>query len=276
MVEEVQRGARQATRTLNRGTRLVALAALLWGLVAPVAQEAYTAGWRPETLALYTHLAALPASLAVIAAYPHVAREALVYGMLLGAMRVAYLESVELNTGPVAAAALYTAPLIVAVFERAGLRLYILASLAVAGVWLALGAPLEPTPGLLVALASSASYAALIIYTGRIRGDPLRVAIGAQGAGLAPVALLCIASGCRGGTGPLYHPILLAIGPGFLAYTLYIRGVRLVGATRASIVSTLEPVTAATVSWLLGARISPLQGVGVGVTIASIILASLG
>ncbi|WP_167827815.1 EamA family transporter [Pyrolobus fumarii] len=63
--------------------------------------------------------------------------------------------------------------------------------------------------------------------------------------------------------------------PGIAAYTLYIRGVALIGAPRASIISTLEPVTAVTLSLTLGYKTSILQFTGITLVLASAVTAAL-
>ncbi|AEM38468.1 integral membrane protein [Pyrolobus fumarii 1A] len=187
------------------GALLVAFASVLWGLIAPVAMLAYSDGWGVVSLAFYSHLVALPVSIAACLRWRTLAPRGLVYGVLLGSMRVSYLASVWVNGAPVAAAALHTAPLIVSLASRASRGVLLLAALSVFGVWLALGAPLSTGPGVTVAIVSALLYALLILYSGRVGSTPLPVALIAQGAALAPVAPLCLLSSCAA-MAPWYTP----------------------------------------------------------------------
>lgn len=57
-------------------------------------------------------------------------------------------------------------------------------------------------------------------------------------------------------------------------FVLVLAGVRRVGATRAGLLGTLEPVLAGCVGWLvIGERLSPVQLAGAAVVLAGIVLA---
>ncbi len=240
---------------------LVAVAAVTWGLIPPLALLAYRDGWTPVSLALYTHLVMLPAAVPLVIRSQR-KTSITIYAVLFTAMRLSYLTSVAVNGPSVAAALLYTAPVLVTAVRR---RASIEAVVASLGAWLTLGAPLNPTPGVLVGLASGTAYAAMIIYSERVENS-LEAAVASQGLAALPLLPLCVLD-CK--TGPLHYPLLLALLPGVLAYTFFIRGTRLIGAEKSSVIATAEPVTAAIASFLLGEKLTPLQVTGIGMVLAA-------
>ncbi len=52
---------------MENGVVLVALAAVTWGLIPPLALLAYRDGWTPVSLALYAHLVMLPVAVLLVA-----------------------------------------------------------------------------------------------------------------------------------------------------------------------------------------------------------------
>jgi drug/metabolite transporter (DMT)-like permease len=166
--------------------------------------------------------------------------------------------------------------------DRFRLRTLVALALALSGMMVALGAggvARLDLVGLALALGAAAGYAAYVLAADGImrRLEPLQLA-----------ALVCAGAaialgGAGAATGQLTANIsprgallvaALAGGSTALPHGAFLFGVRLLGATRASIVMTLEPVATAGIAALaLGTVVTPPQIVGGALVVAGAVVA---
>lgn len=197
-----------------------------------------------------------------------------------------------------------------------GRRAWLALALSILGVALAVGGipagAMPPLYGLALALANAVIYATWIVLQARLAGDRPRSVPGATGAGAAPprpdpaprgagaapdpaaaAAIMTTATAATyaalaAGTGASISPadvptdswlLLLAFGlvATALAIQAFYAGVRRIGAARASIVSTVEPVYTIVLAVLLfGETLAPIQVVGGILVLGAVILAEAG
>ena len=214
-----------------------------------------------------------------------------------------------LQTVPAALAGVlvYTYPVIVAVLSLRfatrlqGRRPWVALGLAIAGTVLALGGmdvrAAAPMPGLLLIWASAAIYSAWIILSARLSGErPDRLGSDAPAAatpvGDAAVttAVMMTATAAVFALGSLVSghsldpraipgaawPLLVGVGfvASFLAIQTFYAGTRRIGAARAALLSTVEPVVIVALAWLvLDQRLAPIQLAGAALIIVGVVIA---
>lgn len=273
-----------------KGYAYIALAALLWGLLGPVARLAFAEGVGPLEVAFWR--AVLAAALFVLHAVATrtrpVARRDLPGVAAFGAVGVtlffaSYQLAVEAGGAALAAVLLYTAPAWVALLGWAFLRERLTARTAlavaltmagVAGIALGGGGSVRVTvPAVGWGLAAGLSYSFYYLVGKRYfarysTAAVLSVALPLGALGLWPLtefapksALAWAALGWIG---------LVSTYGAFLAYA---RGVRQLEATRASVVATLEPVVAAVVAFAWwGERFSAVGYAGAALVLAAVLV----
>ena len=283
--------AASANRSAARGGLLVILlAAILWGTVGVTTRAIFTLA---ETTALSVAFLRLALTVPVLgigttallgrrgfrATPRHLLLMALM-GLMLAAYQLCYFGAIQLVGVTIATlVTLCTAPVIVAVLsvallgERPARRLVASAGLAIGGTALLISpadsADLDGTAGLglLLALGSATGYALLTIVCRRLAGrhhplTPLTVAFTVGALALLPALLL---EGAR-----VVYPVAswglvlyLGVVPTALAYLLFTIGMRTTVATVASLVTLIEPLTAAGLAWILfDERLGPLALAG--------------
>lgn len=184
---------------------------------------------------------------------------------------------------------LCSAPVLVAVLsagllgERPTSRLLLAVGLAIGGTML-LVSPTDPAgtggpagPGVLLALGSALGYALLTIVSRAVtrHADPLLTVTVGFAVGAALLGPVLALDGPRFGYGPAAWALLLYLGivPTALAYLLFTIGMRTTVATVASVVTLVEPLTAATLAWLLfDERLGPLALVGALLLLGAVLL----
>jgi drug/metabolite transporter (DMT)-like permease len=207
---------------------------------------------------------------------------------LFGLQAALFLGAVQRIDAPLAGLLLATYPALVALGaialrrDRFRLRTLVALALALSGMMVALGAggvARLDLVGLALALGAAAGYAAYVLAADGImrRLEPLQLA-----------ALVCAGAaialgGAGAATGQLTANIsprgallvaALAVGSTALPHGAFLFGVRLLGATRASIVMTLEPVATAGIAALaLGTVVTPPQIVGGALVVAGAVVA---
>ena len=217
-----------------------------------------------------------------------VLRAVLLGAGLFGLQAALFLGAVQRIDAPLAGLLLATYPALVALGaialrrDRFRLRTLIALALALTGILVALGAggaARFDLVGLALALGAAAGYAAYVLAADGImrRLPPLQLA-----------ALVCAGAaialgGAGAATGRLTTDIsprgallvaALAVGSTALPHGAFLFGVRLLGATRASIVMTLEPVaTAGIAAFALGTAVTPPQIVGGALVVAGAVVA---
>jgi drug/metabolite transporter (DMT)-like permease len=232
---------------------------------------------------------------------------ALGLGVLYTGNSSTYFAGLETVSASLAALIVYIYPAIVAVISLQvgqplrGRRAWLSLGLALLGVALAVGGPsatMTPPPltGLLLMLASPVIYAVWIVLAARLSGED-REDVGRQsGAGTDPIAAGAVILSATAVTFwitalALGRPVLPQQIPGtawlgiggiglvstFIAVQAFYAGAHRLGAARASLVSTIEPVwTIALAGLLFGESLSALQLVGGALILGGVALAQIG
>lgn len=276
---------------MRSGLWLVVGAAVLWGLLGIFGAYAQRAGLSPVDVAWWR--AAVGAVMFAVHARVIGARwprgrdlwVTVAFGVVSGAVfYTAYQVAVAEGGAGLASVLLYTAPAFVAVLgvPVLGERLRPLEGAAVAVsiagvalIALAGGGGVAVTPLALGAgVLSGFTYSLYYLY-GRSfyrRYHPsacLAVALMVAAVALLPLTSEAVWS--RAGS-PAAWPALVGVGVAstYLAYLLHSTGLMRVPATRAAVVSTIEPVVAAVfAAWLFGERPGPWGLVGGGLVVAA-------
>lgn len=217
-----------------------------------------------------------------------VLRAVLLGAGLFGLQAALFLGAVQRIDAPLAGLLLATYPALVALGaialrrDRFRLRTLLALALALTGTMVALGAggaARLDLVGLALALGAAAGYAAYVLAADGImrRLEPLQLA-----------ALVCAGAaialgGAGAATGQLTTDIsprgallvaALAVGSTAVPHGAFLFGVRLLGATRASIVMTLEPVaTAGIAAFALGTAVTTPQIAGGVLVVAGALVA---
>jgi drug/metabolite transporter (DMT)-like permease len=217
-----------------------------------------------------------------------------------------YFAGLETVSASLSALIVYIYPAIVAVISLQvghplqGRRAWGALALALAGVALAVGnigeIQASQVSGLLLIAASPVIYAVWIVLSARLSGEG-RVTVGANaGDGVDPMAagaLMLTATAATYWVSALVlgRPVLPGQIPGgawvgligigivstFVAVLAFYSGAHRIGAARASIVSTVEPIWTITLAGLLfGERLLPLQLVGGAMILAGVVIAQTG
>jgi len=296
------------TRAMLAGFLFIGLAAISWGTTgATMALLARETSLSP-LLVGWARLAIAAPCLVVAAGVTRRARRAglatdsrpgsarrvasyAVLGLTMAAYQVCYFRAVTLTGVSITALlAICSAPLIVALLgaillrERIGARVAASLVLAVAGTALLVLGPrgLAGMPGRFaagggLALGAGASYALYAVTAKRVlaRAAPLPVAALTFSLGalfLAPALLderLATADVRRAAPLLLY----LGVGPTAIAYGLFTAGLRRVPATQASIVTLLEPLTAAALGVaVFKESLGPLGWIGAALLLGGLVL----
>lgn len=250
-------GGRAAVRTLNRRAVYVAVAL---GIIYTGNSSTYFAG-----------LETVPASLAALIVY--------IYPAIVAALTLRLGRRLE------------------------GRRAWGSLALALAGVALAVGtldaATAPPISGLALILASPLIYSVWIVLSARLAGER-RSGVGQGGAGgasgahpLAAGAVMMIATATAFWISALAvgRPVLptqipveawggitgIGVVATFIAIQAFYAGAHRIGAARASLVSTVEPIwTIALAGILFGERLTPIQLVGGAMILAGVVIAQTG
>lgn len=208
-----------------------------------------------------------------------------------GAASICFFFALQHITASVATVLLYAYPAIVALAEAALDRERIPASrlgaigLTFAGCALAAGL-LDATIvvnllGVLLALGAALGYALFTVLSDRLAGDRPRLVLMAYTFMLSAlgVGLITVIVGeplSPVGWSPALWVVLtlIVLVPTYAAVMLFLRGVSELGASRAALVSTMEPVfTVVLAVAILGERLTVAQSVGALMVIAGIALA---
>jgi DME family drug/metabolite transporter len=279
---------------------LILLAAVLWGTVGVATRAVFSLA---ETTALSVAFLRLALSLPVLggASITVLGRDGFsasprhlllmgISGVMLAGYQVCFFGALQrVGVAIATLVTLCTAPVLVAILsavllrERPSQRLGLAALLAMLGTVL-LVSPAEGTgldgssgAGILLALGSALGYATVAIVSRRIASQhhplvPVTVGFAVSSAALLPFLLL---------DGPqIGYPIsgwllLLYLGvvPTAIGYVLFTIGMRSTLATVASILTLVEPLTAAVLAWLLfDERLGPLALIGAALLLGAVVL----
>ena len=277
------------------GTAYIVAAAVLWGLLGPLARVVLDAGVDPVTIGAARALIAgciYSVQMRVVRTTP-IAREdwKSVIALGIGGVAVfyaAYLMSVREGGPALAAILLYTAPVWVAFGARVWLaeritgRMWGAIGMTITGVaCVALGGSSRVTLGavaLLWGLLSGATYALYYLLGRPLFGKYSTERVLSAAMLIGAVALLPFSSP-QTLVGlpalPILSLVAMAISSTWLAYLIYAAGLRRVPASRAATIATVEPVVAMTVAYLAwGEALRPLALVGAAIVIAGVVVAS--
>src|SRR3990170_6660592 len=237
-------------------------------------------------------------------------RRAVVVAIALGVLYTGnsstYFAGLETVSASLAALIVYIYPALVAVLSlRIGRRLegrraWGALALALAGVALAVGnidpTAVPPTTGLLLMVASPVIYAVWIVLSARLAGER-RSGVGHGGRGsvdptvAGAVMISATATAFWVSALVVGRPVLpgqippdawggmagVGIVSTFIAIQAFYAGAHRIGAARASLVSTVEPIwTIALAGILFGERLTPLQLVGGALILAGVVIAQTG
>lgn len=301
-------------RTFAVGIGLTVVSAFGFGSGALFAKPVYATGVDWFTLMTWRFTFGAALSWAWVAATPRgrgaagaLDRRAIVVALALGVLYTGnsstYFAGLETVPASLAALIVYVYPAIVAVLTlRIGRRLegrraWGALGLALVGVTFAIGsvdasAP-PPASGLLLMAASPFIYSVWIVLSARLAGER-RTGVGSAGTGGAdPTAAGAVMMSATATafwlTGLILgRPILPAeipvgawggmLGVGvvstFIAIQAFYAGAHRIGAARASLVSTVEPIwTIVLAGILFGERLTPLQLVGGALILGGVVIA---
>lgn len=279
------------------GYLAVAAAAVLWAVGGTFARTLMDRGASPVELTEARAWIALVGVGAIVAVRgrggprgePVSARLTVAFGLSLAAANFTYYLAISLLPVAVAIVVQYTAPGLVVLWkaaaekQRPSRRVVTALLLALAGVGLlseihripAGGLRIDPL-GLAAAVASALAFAAYVLM-----GERVGRAVGPERAvfyGFIVASLFWMAvQGIRGRPETLldasFLPGILFLGvfATILPFLLFLRGLDLVRASAAGIVSTLEPVSAAVLAYVwLGQALTPLQITGAASVVVAI------
>ena len=270
----------------------ILLAAVLWGLLGPVAYVALRAGVGPLEIAFWRALlaAALFAAHAAASGRWRVARGDLPALAAFGLVGVslfygAYMLAVQTGGAALASVLLYTAPAWVALLawlvlrERPTRRKLAAVAITVVGVALvALGGGGEVRVGAAAigwGLVAGWSYALYYLFGRRYFARYAAPAVFAVALPVGALGLLPFVSFAPKSAAAWGALVFLAAVPTYGAYLAYAAGLRRVEATRAATLATVEPVVAAVAAYLaFGERLSALGYLGATVVLAGVVIAA--
>ena len=299
------------------GILLTIVSAFGFGSGALFAKPVYAAGVDWHVLMSWRFLIGAALSWALIVSRPsaraaiaRMPRRSIVGAIGLGVLytgnSATYFAGLETVSASLAALIVYVYPAIVAVISLqvgqplSGRRAWLALTIALAGVALAVGnidqASAPPLEGLLLMAASPVIYSVWIVLAARLGGED-RTGVGSDaGGGADPTVAGAIMLSATAAT---YWVTALAAGrevlpqqiPGeawfgiagvgiistFVAVQAFYGGAHRIGAARASLVSTVEPIwTIVLASLLFGESLGPLQLVGGAMILVGVVIAQTG
>jgi DME family drug/metabolite transporter len=281
---------------------MIGLAAMLWGTVGIVSRMVYQGSSAPATTIGFFRLAlAAPALLAACTSLRGrglwvANRRDIGVIALIGAMLAFYqlcFVSAVISAGVTVATlvTLCTAPILVAALdtaitgERPGRRELGAMAAALLGTGMLVGAPSAAGPGMvmgvLLALGSGLGYAVMLVAGRSVAGraHPLQTNALAFSVGALLLLICTLPSGPGLRFSGQAWGLLAYLGlvPTALAYVLFLRGIRDIRATQASIVTLVEPLTAALLAAaLFGERLTLLGWLGAALLVGALAMLALG
>ena len=287
---------------MRRSTALIAVvvSSACFATLAVLARLAYAEGGRPLPLltwrfavaaAVMATFLALRQRSALVAGVRDIPRYALLSLTGYGAASICFFFALRHLSASVGTLLLYAYPAIVAVIEsvldhqRLPVSRVVAVALTFAGCAFAAGlldsAVVVNVPGVLLALGAASAYALFTLLSSRLIADRSRLVLmtytfGISAIGIGVVTLLAGESLVPTGWTPQLWLILglMVLLPTYAAVVLFLSGIRALGPSRASLISTMEPVfTVALAGVVLGERMTATQWAGALLVIAGIALA---
>ncbi len=295
------------------GFWLVLASACAYGCGPLFAKSAYGAGIDWLTLLAWRFVIAATLAWLMIAAHGRAAEPerfgkgqkqlGVVLGLVYLASSSAGYAALERVPASLQTLILYAYPALVAILASRlgrplkGRRAWFALGLALTGVGLAVGgfqvSTVSAGEGVLLAIAAPVIYSVWIMLMARLGGERggtggngvvLAVGVGRATAVMLSVAAVVVTAVALLGGRPL-EPWLIPQGawPSILGASvvatllgmqLFYAGTQRIGAARASLVSTVEPVWTIALAWtVLGERLTPVQGIGGVLVLAGVVVA---
>lgn len=257
-----------------KGFAFAALSAICYGTNPLGALHLYAQNYSPETVLFYRFFtAALLLFVVILAKGSHFKisfREfgALVaFGFLFAVSSLTYYASFKYMDAGLASTLLFLYPLevsvLMAVFFKEKIKTWTIVSIAVSMAGVALlyrggdGVPLS-TVGLMLAFASSISYAIYMVMANRIKLQMGSVKMTFYAICFSLVFLLLYSVTLGSGLPPLFTQasswgwgFMLGLVPTVLSLIFMVKAVKIIGSTPTAILGALEPVTAVTIGVLV-------------------------
>jgi len=277
----------------RRAVALVLLSAAGFGSSAVFARAAYASGVNPSTmLALRFVMAAMLLLPLMWLGGWRLPRGRLLAGyVLMGLMYTAqsqgYFNALLYASSGLCAMLLYAYPVLVTIlalalgWEKLDRRMLVLMLLAIAGMAVTLGGKLQGQPiGIALALMAAGVYAVYILFGNSLSKSavivhPLAACVVILGtAGLANSAIAVWQGVSLPGTATGWLAVAaIALFSTAIAIAAFFAGVAQIGAARASIISTFEPViTMAFGVGMLGEKVSGTQLLGGAMVLAAVVM----
>lgn len=275
------------------GVLMVLVSAATFGTMPILAKFAYAAGLTPLQTLTFRFLIAAVLLFAValstghnpLRVGPRVFPLLIVGAVLYAGMAGSFFGALTVLPASLAELIAYLYPALVAIGswlifgERLGRRLVVALVVSFTGLALLVGgAEVRGGWPLLLAFATPVLYAGYILASARLmRGVPAVAssALVHAGAGLTfTLALLVFGPRALPVSAPAWGIIaVIAVLPSMVGISLLLAGIVRTGATRAALLSTIEPVvTIALAATLLGDRLSGPQLAGAGMVLAAVLL----
>jgi len=277
---------------------LIVAASIIWGTMGIFGKLAFDYGINPVTLTALRIVISSSTMLTAIALFKRkllkIERkdipQLIVFGVLAVALqRVSYFYTVDLTTATIAAMMFYTYPIFVtahaSIFlkERVTFSTILAIVLTFSGVTLVVKA-YEPSRlstnvlGLVSGVLTSLLFALYFLQAKKLRNNYTNWTLLLYGDGIGAIALapvLFISSSEMVSFPPQLWYLILVIGlfPSLTAYLLFSHALKHVESSKGSVLSVIEPLSAAAFSaTILGETFEPLQLAGVVLALAGILL----
>ncbi len=269
---------------------LVLVAASIWGTTGVAARYSFDLGISPEGILLLRLAFVVPAYLYLALRRPRLNPWVAALGALvLGPYHIVYYNAVKRVGVSTASLLLYTHPVLVAIASKPLLGEVVdrctalaVASAVSGALMISFGDIYVDPLGISLAVAASATFSLYVVLSKKALTSGVgaeELALGTSAWALPAVALAYVA---RGGSDDLLNPYVLAVGlylaliVTVLAYVLYMRGLRKVRASVATVLSTAEPLTATVLSHILfNEPITPLKTFGGCLILLAVFIVSL-
>lgn len=257
-----------------KGFAFAALSAICYGTNPLGALHLYAQNYSPETVLFYRFFtAALLLFVVILAKGSHFKisfrefRALVAFGFLFAVSSLTYYASFKYMDAGLASTLLFLYPLevsvLMAVFFKEKIKTWTIVSIAVSMAGVALlyrggdGVPLS-TVGLMLAFASSISYAIYMVMANRIKLQMGSVKMTFYAICFCLVFLLLYSVTLGSGLPPLFTQasswgwgFMLGLVPTVLSLIFMVKAVKIIGSTPTAILGALEPVTAVTIGVLV-------------------------
>ena len=280
------------------GYFLLASASIIWGTMGVFGKLAFEYGINPVTLtALRIFISSVTMLISIILLKRNLLKikkkdvpQLLVFAILAVALqRITYFYTVDLTTATIAAVLFYTYPIFVTVHASLFLKEKLTFSIILAIVMTFSGVAFVVKAyeaawlnanllGLAFGMLTSLLFALYFLMTKKLRNSYTNWTLLLYGDGLGAIALtpaLCFSFSEIVSYPQQLWLLILVIGlfPSLTAYLLFSYALKYVESSKGSILSVIEPLSAAIFSvTILGERFEPLQIVGVALVLAGIVL----